>query len=405
MQDLEAVWVEITIKSKKILIGGFYRPPHSNTDYFNKINESIDRAYSTNIVDILITGDFNFNMFSNENNKMKELIQQYNLNQLIREPTHFTEHSASLIDLILVRNTTSIVTSGVADSFIPDQIRFHCPVLVLLKFLRPTVKSYKRRVWNYPLADFNKYREQLTNYDLQNKIESNSNIDDNVLCIADCIMQANQESIPNKIVTIRPNENPWITGHIKRLIRKRKRTFKKYKKTSNMFLLEKYKTLRNRVVNEIRKSKKEYFDKLEGLLSSASSNSKLFWKTSKQVLKTCRNSTNVPNLIYNNEHAESDIDKANMLNNYFSSQAKVADDDKNVLPLPRPQHTILSSFVITHQDIFDVLSKLDVSKACGPDLLSPRLLKEGASVFSNPLSTVFNRITEPRLFPIFLERS
>ena len=143
---------------------------------------------------------------------MKELIQQYNLNQLIREPTHFTEHSASLIDLILVRNTTSIVTSGVADSSIPDQVRFHCPVLVLLKFLRPTVKSYKRRVWNYPLADFNKYREQLTNYDLQNKIESNSNIDDNVLCIADCIMQASQESIPNKIVTIRPNENPWITA-------------------------------------------------------------------------------------------------------------------------------------------------------------------------------------------------
>ena len=112
-------------------------------------------------------------------------------------------------------------------------------------------------------------------------------------------------------------------GHIKRLIRKRKRTFKKYKKTSNMFLLEKYKTLRNRVVNEIRKSKKEYFDKLEGLLSSASSNSKLFWKTSKQVLKTCRNSTNVPNLIYNNEHAESDIEKANMLNNYFHRKLKL----------------------------------------------------------------------------------
>ena len=82
-------------------------------------------------------------MFSNENNKMKELIQQYYLNQLIREPTHFTEHSSSLIDLILVRNTTGNITSGVADSFIPDQIRFHCHVLVLLKFLRPTVKRIK----------------------------------------------------------------------------------------------------------------------------------------------------------------------------------------------------------------------------------------------------------------------
>ena len=106
MQDLEAVWVEITVKSKKILIGGFYRLPHSNTDYFNKINESNDRAYDTNMVDILITEDFNFNMFSNENYKMKELIQQYNLNQLIRETTHFTEHSSSL----MLRNTTNIVT-------------------------------------------------------------------------------------------------------------------------------------------------------------------------------------------------------------------------------------------------------------------------------------------------------
>ena len=93
--------------------------------------KAFGRAYDINIVDILITGDFNFNIFSNKNNKMKELIQQYSLNQLIREATHFTELLSSLIGLILVRNTTSIVTSGVADSFIPEQIRFHCPVVVL----------------------------------------------------------------------------------------------------------------------------------------------------------------------------------------------------------------------------------------------------------------------------------
>ena len=74
---------------------------------------------------------------------------------------------------------------------------------MLLKILRQPVKLYKRRVWNYPLADFNKYREQPTNYDVQNKLELNSNIDDNVLRIGDCIMQARQESIPNKTVTIR----------------------------------------------------------------------------------------------------------------------------------------------------------------------------------------------------------
>ena len=112
---------------KKVLIGGFYRPPNSNTGYMDLIKESIDRAYNTNIVDIIITGDFNFNMMSNNLNKLKELILEYNLNQLITDPTHFTETSSSLIDLILVRNQANILCSMVADPFVPNQVRYHCP--------------------------------------------------------------------------------------------------------------------------------------------------------------------------------------------------------------------------------------------------------------------------------------
>ena len=76
-------------------------------------------------------------MHSNNNNKMKDLIQNYNLKQLIQEDTYFTENSSSLLDLILVLNSSNILTSGVVDYFIPDQIRFHCPILVILKFLHP----------------------------------------------------------------------------------------------------------------------------------------------------------------------------------------------------------------------------------------------------------------------------
>ena len=74
--------------------------------------ESIDRAHNTNIYDIIITGDFNYNMISGNSNKIKDLLQQYNLTQLIDSETHFTETSASLIDLIMVRNTNTILKSG-----------------------------------------------------------------------------------------------------------------------------------------------------------------------------------------------------------------------------------------------------------------------------------------------------
>ena len=130
IHGLEAVWIEVTIKAKKVLIGGFYRPPNSNLDYFNLILESVDRAHNTNITDIIITGEFSYNMLTNDRNKIKDMMLQFNLKLLIQEATHYTEHSASLIDLILVRNESNILVSGVVDPFIPDQIRYHCPTIV-----------------------------------------------------------------------------------------------------------------------------------------------------------------------------------------------------------------------------------------------------------------------------------
>ena len=398
IRGLEAVWVEIQRKSKKVLIGGFYRPPNSNTQYFNHINESIDRAYNTHIADVIILGDFNYNMLQDNNNKMKELIQAYNMKQLISDPTHFTEISSSLIDLILVRNSPNILTSGVADTFIPGLPRYHCPIIVLLKFLRPQNKAFKRRIWNYNLADFDKYRHVLTNSNLEEKLQQTTDIDQNTKEVTETIIYAADQAIPNRYVTIRPTEHPWITCHIKNLIRKRKRNFRKFKRTTNPLHLEHYKTLRNKVVSEIRKSKKDYFDKLDNLLSSETTDSKLFWKTSKQMLNIGKSNHDIPMLFMNNECAETDIQKTNMLNNYFSSQATL-DDDNRPLPHFTPVQHHLASISITIQDVKDVLRNLNVNKASGPDLISPRLLKEGAIILSWPLSIIFNRSLEQGYFP------
>ena len=78
-RGLEAVWIELLVKGKTILFGGFYRPPNSSNEYFSLLTESFDRAFNTNVADILISGDFNYNMLSNDNNKLKDLMYQYNL--------------------------------------------------------------------------------------------------------------------------------------------------------------------------------------------------------------------------------------------------------------------------------------------------------------------------------------
>ena len=216
LQGLEAVWIELSIKSKKLLIGGCYRPPNSNAAYFDLLSESIDRAYNTNIIDIFILGDFNYNLQNNNVNKMTELIQGYSLTQLITKDTHYTENSSSLTDLILARNKTHVFTSGVIDTFIPNQIRYHCPTIVPLKSLRPVSKTYTRRIWNNKLADFDKFRSSLTEYNLTAKVEKTTDLDINAHQITDSLIYAAEKFIPNEVVTIRPSESPWITSKVKK---------------------------------------------------------------------------------------------------------------------------------------------------------------------------------------------
>ena len=106
-------------------------PPNSDNAVLTNIENSIDLAIDTEISDIIILGDFNLDMNKpNASNKINNICQQYNLHQLIREPTHFTERSSSIIDLILVSHPRNLLLSGVGDPFLNQDIRYHCPIYV-----------------------------------------------------------------------------------------------------------------------------------------------------------------------------------------------------------------------------------------------------------------------------------
>ena len=224
-------------------------------------------------------------------------------------------------------------------------------------------------------------------------------MDASVQIVADAIFNAADKSIPNKIVNIRPTDYPWITCHIKSLIRKRRRVYNKFKKTNNMYFWNQFKVIRNNVIDLIRKSKQNYFDKLENIFSNENLNSKLFWKTSKQLLGLGKTSKNIPTLSLNDEYAETDYQKANMLNNYFSSQSVVNDNNKSLPPPKTVLHDRLDIQEISPQSVKDVFDGLDVNKSCGPDLMSPRLLKEGSAILAEPYSKIFTSSLRLGHFP------
>ena len=56
------------------------------------------------------------------NQKVREIVQHFNFDQLIVELTHFTESSSSIIDLIFISNKSSILLSGVGDPFLGQSV-------------------------------------------------------------------------------------------------------------------------------------------------------------------------------------------------------------------------------------------------------------------------------------------
>ena len=121
IRGVECIWIELIHNRKSILFGLFYRPPEANSQYFSNLEDSIALAIDTTISDIIITGDFNFNCLNPQaKRKIDMLCTQFSLHQAIKQPTHYTERSSSLIDIILVNNKDSLIFSGVGDFLEPS---------------------------------------------------------------------------------------------------------------------------------------------------------------------------------------------------------------------------------------------------------------------------------------------
>ena len=103
----------------------------------------------------------------------------------------------------------------------------------------------------YDAADYSKYRQILTEADLLG-IVTNMHEDVNTIAqqINSIILSAAEQSIPNKIFTIRPSDQPWMHNEIRKLIRQRKRIHKKAKQTNSDIIWNKFRKIRNKIVKK-----------------------------------------------------------------------------------------------------------------------------------------------------------
>ena len=96
-----------------------------------------------------------------------------------------------------------------------------------------------------------------------------------------------KNSIPTRVVTIRPNDKPWFNSELRRKIRKRDRLRKQAIKKNSTAIYEKYRKQRNHVNNVKKAIKQAYYIDLYGLIDTYSSNNNQeFRKFARKITKS-----------------------------------------------------------------------------------------------------------------------
>ena len=103
---------------------------------------------------------------------------------------------------------------------------------------------------------------------------------------------------------------------------------------------------------------------------------------------SCNNSA----ICYDGEVAIKPAQKAELLNKYFWSVFLLATPDVNIDPTNNSLRTDMeiSQIQVSVDDVTKHLIGLDTSKACGPDGISARLLKECGQQTAPSLCGIFN---------------
>lgn len=389
----ESLFCLLNLPSETIVLGAIYRSPSSDEINNEALLTTLTKAASfASDKRLILAGDFNFGTIDWENlttphgndhpaTKFLHATQDSFLFQFVEGPTRFKNNQhPSRLDLVFSNKPDSI-NSIFLDSPIGKgdhaTLRFHISC-------HKTSNQSKTKSYNFFKGDYESIKLNISNIDWSDKFK-----DKNTQQSWELFKHTLNENIAKHIPLSKKKDsfsNPplWMNHTVKKSINYKKKCWRKYHSQQTQWSALKFKKARNQCTNIIRKTKIEFERKIA---FEVKTNPKSFWKYVKSQTKY---SDSIPNLKKDDSSfAETDKDKAELLNSFFSS---VFTKDDNLHPnLPtRNYNSILSDMECTPEEVQTELNKLNTNKTPGPDGLHPRILNELSSVIALPLCHIFN---------------
>ena len=415
--NLESVFVSITNMDKPLTVGVLYRPPSgSDNDSLNEFEKLVKKLPDKNV---LLLGDYNFNLFDKNSNQFENILYNYNLIPMISLATHEKPGCApSLIDNILTNSTDNIVASGLIES----RVSHHLPIFCILDCSVPTLEPEPSKP-RYDYCDSNisaflQDIEPITNrsYSYDEKsfqqfvIEIKALIEKNFLTESESFNKSKR----NKI------SNPWITPGLVASVKKKEFYYIQWKKSidkCNLFgdttLYNVYSDFRRKLKYLIRSAKRLYysrkFNKVSGnmrqtwalineLRGKSKTSIKASFKVDGKLVKDKREISNGFNMFFSSI--------ASKLNAKLYSSRPIRDGASSENELNYRQYfnkRIVNSIFFNCCDVEEIEKTIKSFQSDKASDISILVLKKIAPYISKHLAGFLNSFMESGIFPNVLK--
>lgn len=392
LNDPEFVLLEITHPTAgALLFTCMYRRPKGSflNDYFNVFNR-FSHAYNN----IVLTGDLNCNMLSNDiyARHLKDLIFSQSLYLVDSEATHHTNSSDSWLDIFIIDDISKLYSFTKSEApFIAGHDLLELSYTFNCQSVNPHL-IHRRSFTHFNESSFLTTLNELSSdvhSQLTQSSDSISTIDNIFSHLSSITLSALNTHAPLRAFKVSKPQTPWITVDLTDRIKMRTTLYKKAKKSGCVLDYSIYKNFRNNLTADLRKARTDYqFNRLSNIQCPSK-----MWRELENL-----------GLVKASLASPLHFFTPDQLNNYYSSitysdSPCFHSDLIDILTTTPCRQPSFSFSQITPGTILNFISAAVNSYSCGPDGLSPIIIKKASPVLLPSLTILFNKFITLSFFP------
>jgi hypothetical protein len=398
--NVELISGKIKSKDKTIVIAAFYRPPNRvEESYLKTAQEEIAAIRHKNKTAVLIVaGDFNlpdinWSTMSIEgshyprrvNETFLNLIADNNLEQQVDFPTR----KENILDIILTTHPSYKIRCKPLPSIGNSD---HDIVLYDTSITAIRQKPSKRKLFLWKRANLEKIKADIVKHN--NDRNAQDGAEEAWNNFKKMLLATIQKNVPSKYTEAR-HSLPWMTGKIKRCIKRKQKAHKKARRTKKKKDRDRYRRLQLEARFLIRDSNRQYMEDV--VSENHKGNPKKFWA---YVKSKRQDSSGVPPLKDKDGFVRSDsLTKAEILNAQF--QSVYTRESMSHLPdMGSKQQPDMDRIIVNRRGVQNLLEKLNPHKAPGPDGVSPFILRAAAEEIAPILTDIYQKSLDTGVVPI-----